>query len=424
MVPNFNGGAYAPVTPNNGNPNTVYNTEQTPQRPAVAPMFSNAYQPNNPSVPMFVNNQNRSPLSITLDRPTLPEPTLPRNTMFTDALNNMRSRLTSLESNLQPIPLPGQQPPATPPGGGNGPVLPNNPEVSVPDPGTGPVGNPVQGGIATGNMSIYPVIRENVWGDPGFSFDRNMIPVAPVGGGYGPGDGLGFRPGGSSGGTGSGGGVTMPNFAGGIGNMFRNIGNAIGNEIRGEVDSLGRDLSDPLRGIGNAFIPGLGTWLAERRDWGADGRPDIPVPDIQRTDTSLQARALLEGRAQELGNEAAAAIMAGAARTPQQQRTVEQLRQAAIAAGFPSQIETMSPQEVRQLASRIALNNMVRDSNFRNMGSTGFRSIAGGYGPSGMIQRLQGATGANGRIGSMSDEQRMEMEADQQFREYVNSQER
>jgi uncharacterized membrane protein YgcG len=215
MVPKFNGGAYSPVTPNNGNPNTVYNTspnndQEVPYLPAfeqplgggeimqpnygmlqpgqtvkpefgdrfagpvvaeasgtavpqvatpmpkpqlggaVAPSFAKPMVPegsavvpnikprlpvaNTPAgqapantVPLFNNPYSRSPLAITMEQPEQPSGRLDRNTMYTDALNGMLSRMQSLETTLQPIPIPGVSQPQPGGGGGTAPTGPTNP---------------------------------------------------------------------------------------------------------------------------------------------------------------------------------------------------------------------------------------------------------------------------------------------------------
>lgn len=115
MIPRFSGGAFSPVTPNNGNPNTIFNKPAAEQAPwGAVPAFAHSPRNQWDAVPLFANHQQRSPLSITLARPREPSPTLPQNTMHTQGLGRLAQRLMSLRSSLPPIPLPGQTPAAQP----------------------------------------------------------------------------------------------------------------------------------------------------------------------------------------------------------------------------------------------------------------------------------------------------------------------
>jgi hypothetical protein len=61
-----------------------------------------------------------------MEQPEQPSGRLDRNTMYTDALNGMLSRMQSLETTLQPIPIPGMLP-SQPQPGGTTPTGPTNP---------------------------------------------------------------------------------------------------------------------------------------------------------------------------------------------------------------------------------------------------------------------------------------------------------
>lgn len=142
MVPRFNGGAFSPVTPNNGNPNTVYNTSVPgepvqPPVPQFRPMASYGGAFQTPQV-IDSNADTRSPRAITLQRETAPPPTV-RPTSLGVNTDFWRNRLSQSLTGLEPITIPGITPPVQPvtPVPQPQPGFPTKPIVSetpVPDP--------------------------------------------------------------------------------------------------------------------------------------------------------------------------------------------------------------------------------------------------------------------------------------------------
>lgn len=451
MVPEFNGGGYSPVTPNNGNPNTVYNQARADQTPVfattgtrqlqdamppmfqpmpkptgtgAAPTFASTYatQPSNQVSLDNYNNRSRSPYSLTLERPPEPTGRISTNTMYTDSLRNLLSSMSSLERPLTPIPVGGSTPTNPNP---TGPTTPTNPTQPV-SPGSGP---------NAGSEPVAPEFRprDPVWGDPNFSFDRDMVPVRPVSGSYGPSDGLGNNfnwdapvagaSGGSSGGT-------LRSLWSSLMSGLSNIGTSIRNEVTGEFDDLtgANGASRQWQSFIGAVSPVAGlaiNFFRERLNEGSV--PQEVVAAIQRMPPEQGAAEMLALANRTLGDEAAAAIqqsLAGRPVTAAQRAAIEATRAAAREAGFPDTIENMSPQEVRQLSNRIAEVNMLRDPNARVMLNNNYRSIAGGAGPAGMIARMRGHTTATGRVGLMDGAAEMEAEAVRQWNEYINNQTR
>lgn len=127
MLPRFNGGAFAPVTPNNGNPNTVYNTSP---KHATTPFNRPMADYGGFQTPQIVdsNADTRSPMAITLPTIDVPKPEL-RRTEFGINPDFWRQRLSESLTGLQPLPIPGI--PVRPPSEGDAPV-PVPPTTPVP----------------------------------------------------------------------------------------------------------------------------------------------------------------------------------------------------------------------------------------------------------------------------------------------------
>lgn len=435
MVPQFNGGAYNPVVPNNGNPNTVYNTpkpqltneavpyapafeqplgQYTPQpeqatKPAVvAPTFAPAAPQARPtstygnvSMPRVTdtNADTRSPMAITLPTIEAPAPTLPR-TQFGSGADYWQSRLSSLNSTLPSIPIPGVTNPSTP----TQPTQPTQPTTPGPGgPGSGNNGSPIFDA-----PGFTP--RQNEWGDPNFSFDRNLVPVRPVSGAYAPEFSGGF--GGSSGSSGGTGGTLSVAAM----SALRSVQNLFSGPTAVERSNESRGaLRDGLSSAADALLaPGMGgalNWLIDR----LGGEIPVQIAEVARIDPERAVRDMAREAMMEMIGEVTSVgdmIRGGQPVSDAQRQNVDQLRAQLTAMGFPPDIQNMSPADVRSLVDRATVANMVRDPNQRVLVNNNYRSIATGSGmPRGMLERLRGHTTANGRVGLMDAATEMEMEA-------------
>lgn len=291
MVPEFNGGAYSPVTPNNGNPNTIYNKPVLTNEPvryapafeqpqgatsAVVPSFAQNSKPPFPENPYTqynqqpvvqpamnqvslqgYNQQSRSPYSLTLERPPEPTGRIATNTMYTDSLNNMLGMLSSLSNNPQPIPIgggAGGTPPTTPG------TTPTTPGTTPPLPNFGGGGNnpnPNSGTGVGGTTSNQDFWR--IWND---QLNRN-------------GPGFANQP-------------LNPNIREATGGLFSTLGDLISGAASGGLSELG-DLNwrSGLRMLLNSQFPGMGD-LALPAGRGIDIEV-APVERDPRLDTQANA---------------------------------------------------------------------------------------------------------------------------------------
>jgi hypothetical protein len=444
MVPQFNGGAYSPVTPNNGNPNTVYNQprQDDPQRELYMPAFEqpqdmavtrvdeysrgpmvpefmgesavkptatattpsfakpmvpeqmNMAKPRVPeSVPTFnnqstnqvsgYNSMSRSPYSLTLEQPPEPTGRLNVNTMYSDGLRNLMSELTSLQRPVATIPIPGVGAPAQP----TGPTTPGGTNAQLPNL-SGGGNNPIFGagadinspGLGRGPGLGGTDSNEDFWRIWNDQYNANM-----------PGHLNSPIPGniGSQ--------LGLPSGAS-IGQGLSSIFSSIGRELREGMPSSWSDAG--YMALDTLLFPGSGQLLRNLVE-----SDEIPLQELERMDTLELARTLLRTEREQTIREGIDAA-----------RNAPPAGSGAVAPVFNAQNyynsqEEMTPAQWRAANNLIGMASAAANSNLGSWTPDRLSTVSGtgSYMAPGAAVVLNGFTQADTRSTGMGDTMRREM---------------
>lgn len=389
MVPRFNGGAFSPVTPNNGNPNTVYNTSvpgepAQPPVPQFRPMASYGWAFQTPQV-IDSNADTRSPRAITLQRETAPPPTV-RPTSLGVNTDFWRNRLSQSLTGLEPITIPGigggTQPPTAPttPVQPTTPVIPHLPPAyDLPPPGTGP------------NIPDIPSWPQGETAVPNTSPDfwRTWNAQQAI-------NQAGLRPD-----------SRLPREISDRSGGFEFLGDLVDAAQRGLSRAVPNDGRDWLRLLADVGIfPGVGGLLVPRFNVPIPGATDDNPAGIERGVPGMDQ--MLRDNVREYYREYFEAVMPGAEVSDAQLISDARAR---LQAHYNGQ-EQMSSADVNRLRELVGMVNAFESGNAAQFAQSPVRpNIVGGTGgymaPSAAAM-LRGFTTATTRGGSQTAEERMQ----------------